>query len=133
MPPNIAESHDVLDKKTMFRARQTLARIKLTLQSKQFCSSTTKPNNNNKKSISEKTDSKVSKYEEANRQLDNLDFMKAAKILFSDPPKKKKFGIDFHLVQLFFTCLPSLAVYLVAQYARHEMKKMDAVTLLSCQ
>ncbi|KAJ6934277.1 hypothetical protein NC651_009345 [Populus alba x Populus x berolinensis] len=126
MPPNIAESHDVLDKKTMFRARQTLARIKLTLQSKQFCSSTTKPNNNNKKSISEKTDSKVSKYEEANRQLDNLDFMKAAKILFSDPPKKKKFGIDFHLVQLFFTCLPSLAVYLVAQYARHEMKKMDA-------
>ncbi|KAL9349461.1 hypothetical protein Peur_056716 [Populus x canadensis] len=126
MPPNIAESHDVLDKKTMFRARQTLARIKLTLQSKQFCSSTTKPNNNSNKSISEKTDSKVSKYEEANRQLDNLDFMKAAKILFSDPPKKKKFGIDFHLVQLFFTCLPSLAVYLVAQYARHEMKKMDA-------
>lgn len=126
MPPNIAESHDVLDKKTMFRARQNLARIKLTLQSKQFCSSTTKPNNNNNKSISEKTDSKVSKYEEANRQLDNLDFMKAAKILFSDPPKKKKFGIDFHLVQLFFTCLPSLAVYLVAQYARHEMKKMDA-------
>ncbi|KAL9386543.1 hypothetical protein Peur_019667 [Populus x canadensis] len=126
MPPNIAESHDVLDKKTMFRARQTLGRIKLTLQSKQFCSSTTKPNNNNNKSISEKTDSKVSKYEEASRQLDNLDFMKAAKILFSDPPKKKKFGIDFHLVQLFFTCLPSLAVYLVAQYARHEMKKMDA-------
>ncbi|XP_073263910.1 uncharacterized protein [Populus alba] len=81
----------------MFRARQTLARIKLTLQSKQFCSSTTKPNNNNNKSISEKTDSKVSKYEEASRQLDNLDFMKAAKILFSDPPKKKKFGIDFHL------------------------------------
>ncbi|KAJ6944196.1 hypothetical protein NC652_009570 [Populus alba x Populus x berolinensis] len=110
MPPNIAESHDVLDKKTMFRARQTLARIKLTLQSKQFCSSITKPNNNNNKSISEKTDSKVSKYEEANRQLDNLDFMKAAKILFSDPPKKKKFGIDFHLVQLFFTCLPSLGI-----------------------
>ncbi|XP_011020634.1 PREDICTED: uncharacterized protein LOC105122939 [Populus euphratica] len=126
MPLNIAESYDVLEKKTMFRARQTLARIKLTLQSKQFCSSTTKPNNNKSKSISEKTDSKVSKYEEANRQLDNLDFMKAAKILFSDPPKKKKFGIDFHLVQLFFTCLPSLAVYLVAQYARHEMKKMDA-------
>nr|GEV81306.1 60S ribosomal protein L7-2-like [Tanacetum cinerariifolium] len=34
--------------------------------------------------------------------------------------------LDFHLVQLFFVCLPSLAVYLVAQYARHEMKKMDA-------
>ncbi|XP_075480678.1 uncharacterized protein LOC142521353 [Primulina tabacum] len=52
--------------------------------------------------------------------------MTAAKILFSDPPKKKKFGLDFHLVQLFFACLPSLAVYLVAQYARSEMKKMDA-------
>ncbi|KAI3785981.1 hypothetical protein L1987_45107 [Smallanthus sonchifolius] len=60
------------------------------------------------------------------RDLDKLDFMSAAKILFTTPPKKKKFGLDFHLVQLFFVCLPSLAVYLVAQYARHEMKKMDA-------
>ncbi|KAK8476508.1 hypothetical protein V6N11_061832, partial [Hibiscus sabdariffa] len=34
--------------------------------------------------------------------------------------------IDFHLVQLFFACLPSLAVYLVAQYARYEMRKMEA-------
>ncbi|KAL3609390.1 hypothetical protein D5086_000410 [Populus alba] len=77
-------------------------------------------------SISEKTESNVSKSDDLYRQLDNLDFMKAAKILFTDPPKKKKFGLDFHLVQLFFTCLPSLAVYLVAQYARREMKKMDA-------
>ncbi|XP_047311907.1 uncharacterized protein LOC124915265 isoform X2 [Impatiens glandulifera] len=54
--------------------------------------------------------------------------MTAAKILFtSDPPnKKKKFGLDFHLVQLFFTCLPSLAVYLVAQYARYEIRRMEA-------
>ncbi|CAI9778271.1 unnamed protein product [Fraxinus pennsylvanica] len=52
--------------------------------------------------------------------------MTAAKILFTDQSKKKKFGLDFHLVQLFFVCLPSLAVYLVAQYARSEMKKMDA-------
>eukprot|EP00258_Populus_trichocarpa_P000818 XP_002299267.2 stress response protein NST1 isoform X2 [Populus trichocarpa] len=109
----------------MFRARQTLARIKLTPQSKQFCNRSTKPNNNNK-SISEKTESNVSKSDDVYRQLDNLDFMKAAKFLFTDPPKKKKFGLDFHLVQLFFICLPSLAVYLVAQYARHEMKKMDA-------
>ncbi|KAF9686251.1 hypothetical protein SADUNF_Sadunf03G0139400 [Salix dunnii] len=99
-PASIAESHDVLDKETMFRARQTLARIKLSPQRKQFCSSssTTKPNNNNNKSISGKTGSKASKYEEAYRQLDDLDFMK----------KKKKFGIDFHLVQLFFTCLPAM-------------------------
>lgn len=110
----------------MFRAKQTLARIKLTPRSKQFCKSSTKPNNNNNKNISEKTESNGSKSDDAYRQLDNLDFTKAARILFTDPQKKKKFGLDFHLVQLFFTCLPSLAVYLVALYARHEMKKMDA-------
>ncbi|KAI6672033.1 hypothetical protein NL676_006918 [Syzygium grande] len=60
------------------------------------------------------------------RQLDKLDFMTAAKILFTGPPKKKKFGIDFHLVQLFFACMPSLAVYLVAQYARYEIRRMEA-------
>ncbi|KAJ6961683.1 hypothetical protein NC652_000581 [Populus alba x Populus x berolinensis] len=98
----------------MLRARQTFARIKLTHPTKQFCNSSTKPNNNNM-SISEKTESNMSKSDDLYRQLDNLDFMKAAKILFTDPPKKKKFGLDFHLVQLFFTCLPSLAVYLVAQ------------------
>lgn len=64
--------------------------------------------------------------DERYRQLENLDFMTAAKILFTDPPKKKKFGLDFHLVQLFFACLPSLAVYLVAQYARYDMKIMEA-------
>ncbi|KAI8544222.1 hypothetical protein RHMOL_Rhmol08G0279100 [Rhododendron molle] len=35
--------------------------------------------------------------------------------------------IDFHLVQFFFACMPSLAVYLVAQYARYEMRRMEAV------
>ncbi|XP_076898342.1 uncharacterized protein LOC143551879 [Bidens hawaiensis] len=77
------------------------------------------PNNNG-----EKSDSLT--HHDSYRDLDKLDFMTAAKILFTTPPKKKKFGLDFHLVQLFFVCLPSLAVYLVAQYARHEMKKMDA-------
>ncbi|XP_047942579.1 uncharacterized protein LOC125189336 [Salvia hispanica] len=62
----------------------------------------------------------LSKYDEQYKALEDLDFVKAAKILFSDPPKKKKFGLDFHLVQLFFACLPSLAVYLVAQYAREK-------------
>ncbi|KAH7671876.1 hypothetical protein IHE45_09G016700 [Dioscorea alata] len=60
------------------------------------------------------------------RQLDNLDFTTAAKILFTEPPKKKKFGFDFHLVQFFFACMPSLAVYLVAQYARYEIRRMEA-------
>ncbi|KAK9281735.1 hypothetical protein L1049_004639 [Liquidambar formosana] len=62
---------------------------------------------------------------DAYRQLDKLDFMTAAKILFTTPPKKK-FGIDFHLVQFFFACLPSLAVYLVAKYACYEIRRMEA-------
>lgn len=64
--------------------------------------------------------------EEAYRQIHNLDFMKAAKILFTTPPKRKQFGFDFHLVQFFFACMPSLAVYLVAQYARYEIRRMEA-------
>ncbi|KAI3994149.1 hypothetical protein MKX01_012406 [Papaver californicum] len=60
------------------------------------------------------------------RQLENLDFMTAAKMLFTGPPKKKEFGLDFHLIQFFFCCLPSLAVYMVAQYARSEIRRMEA-------
>uniref|UniRef100_A0A0R0J7N6 Uncharacterized protein n=1 Tax=Glycine max TaxID=3847 RepID=A0A0R0J7N6_SOYBN len=45
--------------------------------------------------------------DERHRQLENLDMVTAAKMLFSDPPKKRKFGFDFHLVQFFFACLPS--------------------------
>lgn len=66
-----------------------------------------------------------SKLEDAVRE-DKLDFITASKILFSPSSKPKKFGIDFHLVQFFFACLPSLAVYLVAQYARYDIKKMEA-------
>ncbi|EMS50481.1 hypothetical protein TRIUR3_05604 [Triticum urartu] len=54
------------------------------------------------------------------------DWKTAANILFTVPPKRKEFGLDFHLVQLFFVCMPSLAVYLVAQYARSEIKRMEA-------
>ncbi|KAG0469667.1 hypothetical protein HPP92_016367 [Vanilla planifolia] len=68
----------------------------------------------------------VAEREEAYHQLQNLDFKTAAKILFTTPPKRKKFGLDFHLVQLFFACMPSLAVYLVAQYARSEIRRMEA-------
>ncbi|KAK1287198.1 hypothetical protein QJS10_CPB19g00660 [Acorus calamus] len=59
------------------------------------------------------------------RQLENLDFSTAAKILLTHPPKRKKYGFDFHLVQFFFACLPSFAVYLVAKYARHKKRKDD--------
>ncbi|KAL0429744.1 UNVERIFIED_CONTAM: hypothetical protein Sradi_0600400 [Sesamum radiatum] len=75
----------------------------------------------------------LSTYSEQYKALDNLDFMTATKILFSESPKKKKFGLDFHLVQLsllachhWFLCISIPAVYLVAQYARSEMRKMDA-------
>lgn len=54
------------------------------------------------------------------------DWKTAANILFTVPPKRKEFGLDFHLVQLFFVCMPSLAVYLVAMYARSEIKRMEA-------
>ncbi|KAF5183623.1 stress response NST1-like protein [Thalictrum thalictroides] len=57
----------------------------------------------------------------AYRQLDKLDFMTAAKILFTTP----NLTLDFHLVQIFFACMPPLAVYLVAQYARYEIKRME--------
>ncbi|KAH9310660.1 hypothetical protein KI387_025695, partial [Taxus chinensis] len=66
-----------------------------------------------------------SKLEDAARE-DKLDFITASKILFSPPSKPKKFGFDFHLVQFFFACMPSLAVYLVAQYARYDIRKMEA-------
>ncbi|KAI3966049.1 hypothetical protein MKW92_031598 [Papaver armeniacum] len=65
--------------------------------------------------------------DDAYRQLENLDFRTAAKMLFSDPPKKKEFGLDFHLIQFFFCCLPSVAVYMVAQYARYEIRRMEAM------
>ncbi|KAF5741769.1 hypothetical protein HS088_TW10G00775 [Tripterygium wilfordii] len=111
---------------TMLRARDFIARLSTRLKSsqgRQYCNT---PTTTEKKSNSDKLDPNASGYSEAYKKLDNLDFMTASKILFTDPPKKKKFGIDFHLVQLFFACLPSFAVYLVAQYARHEMRKMDA-------
>ncbi|RLM60952.1 uncharacterized protein C2845_PM14G08110 [Panicum miliaceum] len=68
----------------------------------------------------------------AHKQVQNFDWSSgadwktAANILFTVPPKRKEFGLDFHLVQLFFVCMPSLAVYLVAQYARREIKRMEA-------
>lgn len=62
-----------------------------------YCSSGGK--NGDKSNISvassnngEKAESSISTYNEAYKQLDKLDFMTAAKILFTGPPKKKKFG-----------------------------------------
>ncbi|XP_062089955.1 uncharacterized protein LOC133796457 isoform X2 [Humulus lupulus] len=116
----------------MFRARKdwfrSLNQFKLTKIGKPFSSNPSTTGSTSKGGGSgggDKTESSLTKYDESYRQLDNLNFMTAAKILFTDPPKKKKFGLDFHLVQLFFVLMPSLAVYLVAQYARYEIKRME--------
>ncbi|KGN52943.1 uncharacterized protein LOC101207869 [Cucumis sativus] len=117
----------------MFRARASWSsfskRLK-PLETRSFCSKshiqTNKSSNNGKINGDNKVEPDLSSYNEAYKQLDNLDLMTASKILFTQPSKKKKFGLDFHLVQLFFVCMPSLAVYLVAQYARYEMRKMEA-------
>ncbi|KAF8021627.1 hypothetical protein BT93_G1927 [Corymbia citriodora subsp. variegata] len=100
-------------------------------QARSYCSSGCKNGDKSSTSITnssngENAESSIGTYNKAYKQLDKLDFMTAAQILFNGPPKKKKFGIDFHLVQLFFACMPSLAVYLVAQYARYEMRRMEA-------
>lgn len=105
----------------MFRARATFWFRLRFAQTRSFCKNPNKTDDNR-----DKIESNVSSYHDAYKQLEKLDFTTAAKILFTDPPKKKKFGIDFHLVQLFFVCMPSLAVYLVAQYARYEMRRMEA-------
>ncbi|THG07979.1 hypothetical protein TEA_020050 [Camellia sinensis var. sinensis] len=60
-------------------------------------STNTKPtipsnNNNNNNNGSDKIDGSLTNYDETYRHLDKLDFMTAAKILFTTPPKKKKFG-----------------------------------------
>ncbi|KAM6602344.1 hypothetical protein CsatA_021953 [Cannabis sativa] len=106
-----------------------LNHFKLAKMGRPFSSSPTTTSSTNKGGgVREKTESNLTKYDESYRQLDNLDFMTAAKILFTEPPKKKKFGyflLDFHLVQLFFVLMPSLAVYLVAQYARYEIRRME--------
>ncbi|KAK9280778.1 hypothetical protein L1049_003667 [Liquidambar formosana] len=110
----------------MFRARNGWVRASKRvpfIQPRRLSTNNIKPTNKNG---NDKAGEASAGELDAYRQLDKLDFMTAAKILFTTPPKKKKFGIDFHLVQFFFACLPSLAVYLVAKYARYEIRRMEA-------
>lgn len=91
----------------MFRARATWVRFAKPLfnsKPRPFCTNnnnnnkTTKPTSNNSISVSENNavESNVSNdYNQAYKQLDKLDFVTAAKMLFTDPPKKKKFGYCF--------------------------------------
>lgn len=70
------------------------------VQNRSFCT----PANNNTNNNSIVTDERY-------RQLENLDMMTAAKILFTDPPKKKKFGylcsllLSFYSLSLNYFCL----------------------------
>ncbi|KAK9152758.1 hypothetical protein Sjap_000238 [Stephania japonica] len=98
---------------------------RLSRRSRPLCTETTKNSSNKGNGVEKASTNEIDVY----KQLENLDFITATKILFTEPPKKKKFGLDFHLVQLFFACMPSLAVYLVAQYARYEIRKMEAVII----
>ncbi|KAM7480289.1 hypothetical protein LguiA_028502 [Lonicera macranthoides] len=114
----------------IFFGREVLVRLSnhrfRFIQRKPFSSNANKPaTTNSDNAAAADGDGSLSKYD-AYRDLEKLDFMAATKILFTNPPMRKKFGIDFHLVQLFFVCMPSLVVYLVAQYARCEMRRMEA-------
>jgi len=58
-----------------------------------FCTSTKSSNNNG--------DNKNTVVDERYRQLENLDMVTAAKILFTDPPKKRKFGYPLSFLYVF--------------------------------
>lgn len=74
----------------MFRARATCWFRLRFAQTRSFCKNPNKTVDNG-----DKIESNVSSYHDAYKLLDKLDFTTAAKILFTDPPKKKKFG--YHL------------------------------------
>ncbi|CAM8999492.1 unnamed protein product [Rhodiola kirilowii] len=76
-------------------------RVQIITHSRALCTS--------KPGMSEEEMDEAAKRRKAYRQLENLDFMTATKIMLTVPPKRKKFGLDFHLWQLFVCCLPSLA------------------------
>lgn len=82
----------------MFRARATWLRFAKPVPTRPYCTTannnTTRPTSNNNSNVSDNkvAESNLGNYDEAYKQLDKLDFSTAAKILFTDPPKKKKFG-----------------------------------------
>ncbi|XWS20515.1 hypothetical protein CRYUN_Cryun31cG0108300 [Craigia yunnanensis] len=112
----------------MFRARNACARFSTHFKTRPFCSTIKDSNNNknnNKDNVVGKIESNVSTFNESYRQLEYLDFMTAAKILSTHPPNKKKFGIDFHLVQLFFACMLSLGARGEKEARRKAKRKQE--------
>ncbi|KAL2523935.1 hypothetical protein Adt_08989 [Abeliophyllum distichum] len=86
-------------RRRILRGRSIWNRIPFSIRP--FCSGPQKNSNNKPATISsngnESSSSSLSQYGEQYKALNNLDFMTAAKILFTDQSKKKKFGLDFHL------------------------------------
>ncbi|XP_024018660.1 protein MNN4 [Morus notabilis] len=109
----------------MFRARESWFRALNRFKTRSFSGkpTATGSSSTNNGNGSEKAESSLTKYDETYRQLDNLDFTAAAKILFTHPPKKRKFGIDFHLVQLFFALMPSFGITFYQLKQKSSLKK----------
>ncbi|XP_028087070.1 uncharacterized protein LOC114287817 [Camellia sinensis] len=63
------------------------------------------------------------------RRLEKLYFLTASRVPFSNPPHISKFW-TFPVVQLFLTCISSLAIYVMGKYASYEFKRMKAVAEL---
>jgi len=99
----------------MFRAGATWVRFakrSKPVPTRPYCTTarnnnTTKPTSNNSRNVGDNkvAESNLGNYDEAYKQLDKLDFSTAAKILFTDTPKKKKFGYCFACnFRLFLNC-----------------------------
>ncbi|KAF3457507.1 hypothetical protein FNV43_RR02165 [Rhamnella rubrinervis] len=101
-------------------------RFKVVESRMSICSKPSTSNNTNKAGLS------LTNYDTAYQQFDKLDFLTAAKILFTGPLRKGNLGLisTWYNSSLYacllwvyqFTCL---TVYLVAQYARYEIRRME--------
>lgn len=91
----------------MFRARESWFRALNRFKTRSFSGkpTATGSSSTNNGNGSEKAESSLTKYDETYRQLDNLDFTAAAKILFTHPPKKRKFGYFKSLLIRFMFCI----------------------------
>lgn len=101
----------------MLRARASWSQFSKRLkpfETSSFCSkSHIQTNKNSKINGDNKVESDLSSYNEAYKQLDNLDFMTASKILFTKPSNKKKFGYHFLFsIFVFHGCLIGSTLWL---------------------
>ncbi|KAI4322605.1 hypothetical protein L6164_022282 [Bauhinia variegata] len=98
------------------------------VRARSFCSNSKKGKIDTSKSIghSGNAESNVSIHDERYRQLENLDFMTAAKILFTDPPKKRNsclISISCNFSLLAF--LPWLYTWWLRSGEEEEAKELE--------